>query len=201
MFRHHLYGMHFTVVTDHQPLLWLMKARDLNGQYARWQVLLQEYDFTIQHRAGIKHANADTLSRFPRSSHRDLSGARFDEDKVLSVVKKLNKLAPCRPSSLIDAFAPRFADLFDSGVSHVTETSYMDGAMRDPTLDEMNPHQAKQRERFCVAVTKLVKSLGQCIFNALAKARESDGWDSWKTIRPAIPSHTVDTSIVGPRFF
>jgi RNase H-like domain found in reverse transcriptase len=38
-FRMHLHGLKFTLVTDHAPLTWLMKARELNGQYARWQLL------------------------------------------------------------------------------------------------------------------------------------------------------------------
>jgi hypothetical protein len=48
MFRQHLHGVKFRLITDHQPLKWLMDARDLNGQYARWQMLLQEYDFQIE---------------------------------------------------------------------------------------------------------------------------------------------------------
>ena len=79
-FRHHLHGTKFRLVTDHQPLIWLMKARDLNGQYARWQMLLQEHDFEIVHRAGVKHTNADVLSRFPMPHAYDCSGAQFDPD-------------------------------------------------------------------------------------------------------------------------
>jgi Reverse transcriptase (RNA-dependent DNA polymerase). len=73
-FRQHLHGTHFTIVTDHQPLLWLMKARDLTGQYSRWQMMLQEYDFAVIHRPGVKHNNADVLSRFPQKSEIDQSG-------------------------------------------------------------------------------------------------------------------------------
>jgi hypothetical protein len=54
-FRTHLHGTKFDLVTDHQPLTWLMKARDLTGQYSRWQMLLQEYDFDIHHRAVRTH--------------------------------------------------------------------------------------------------------------------------------------------------
>ena len=32
---------------------------------ARWLELLSQYNFQIQHRAGVKHGNADALSRFP----------------------------------------------------------------------------------------------------------------------------------------
>ena len=32
---------------------------------ARWSLLLQEYDFTLQHRAGVDNTNADCLNRFP----------------------------------------------------------------------------------------------------------------------------------------
>jgi len=78
MFRHHLHGTKFRLITDHQPLTWLMSSRDLNGQYARWQLLLQEYDFEVEHRAGIKHQNADVLSRFPQPSSKDKTGARLD---------------------------------------------------------------------------------------------------------------------------
>jgi hypothetical protein len=57
-FRTHLHGTKFRLITDHQPLTWLMRAHDLTGQYSRWQMLLQEYDFVIQHRPGLKHQNA-----------------------------------------------------------------------------------------------------------------------------------------------
>jgi transposase InsO family protein len=86
-FRTHLHGTKFDLVTDHQPLTWLMKARDLTGQYSRWQMLLQEYDFEIHHRAGAKHQNADVLSRFPCKSTSDYTGARMDVERIAAVVK------------------------------------------------------------------------------------------------------------------
>ena len=35
------------------------------GQLARWIEKLQEYDFSIVHRPGPKHGNANALSRLP----------------------------------------------------------------------------------------------------------------------------------------
>jgi len=40
-----------------------MTAKDLIGQQARWVDLMSEYDFTIQHRAGVSHTNADAFSK------------------------------------------------------------------------------------------------------------------------------------------
>lgn len=62
-FRCFLYGRHFRIVTDCQPLKWLMSARDPSSRLARWNLLLQEYDFEVIHRAGTANQNADTLSR------------------------------------------------------------------------------------------------------------------------------------------
>jgi site-specific DNA-cytosine methylase len=90
-FRTHLHGTKFKLVTDHQPLTWLMKAQDLTGQYSRWQMLVQEYDFEICHRAGVKHQNADVLSRFPRATTEDFTGARMDvvdAERVMALSQK-----------------------------------------------------------------------------------------------------------------
>ena len=64
-FHHYLYGRHFTVRTDHAALKWLLSFRNPEGQIARWIQRLQEYDFEIEHRSGLKHNNADALSRRP----------------------------------------------------------------------------------------------------------------------------------------
>ncbi|PNH10576.1 Retrovirus-related Pol polyprotein from transposon [Tetrabaena socialis] len=80
-FRHHLIGgPPFKLVTDHQPLLYLMSSEGLTGQYARFALSLQEYNFTVEHRPGDKHQNADTLSRHPQETTADNTGARLDED-------------------------------------------------------------------------------------------------------------------------
>ena len=75
-----LHGRRFTVITDHRPLLWLMRTRDLTGKYARWALSLQEYDFEVQYREGAKHQNADGLSRLPLESSEDVTGARLDDE-------------------------------------------------------------------------------------------------------------------------
>lgn len=63
--RHYLYGKHFTIITDHHALCWLMKNKDHTGQLIRWSLILQEFDFTIQYESGKLHADADCLSRYP----------------------------------------------------------------------------------------------------------------------------------------
>ncbi|VDP93771.1 unnamed protein product [Echinostoma caproni] len=68
-YRHYLLGRHFLVRTDHQSLMWLRNFKDPEGQVARWQEKMQEYDFFCQHREGKKHLNADALSRRPYRDH------------------------------------------------------------------------------------------------------------------------------------
>jgi hypothetical protein len=86
-FRHHLLGgPKFTLVTDHQPLTYLMGTDGLTGQYARFAAVMQEYDFEVVHRPGLKHQNADVLSRYPSTSDADPTGARLDEEEMPPLV-------------------------------------------------------------------------------------------------------------------
>jgi len=64
-FRYNLLGRSFILITDHQPLAYLMKSPNLTGVYARWALRLQEFDLTIQYRPGSTNYVADCLSRNP----------------------------------------------------------------------------------------------------------------------------------------
>ena len=58
-----LTGRKFLVRTDNSALSWLKTQKDPKGILMRWLRILSTYDFDIQHRAGTKHGNADSLSR------------------------------------------------------------------------------------------------------------------------------------------
>ena len=64
-FHTYLYGVKFTIRTDHGSLRWLLNFKNLEGQLCRWAELLATYNCTIEHRAGKLHGNADALSRRP----------------------------------------------------------------------------------------------------------------------------------------
>ena len=62
-FRSYMFGNPFTLVKDHEPLKWIMTTQKITGKLARWSLLLREYDFIAEHRAGRANTNADYLSR------------------------------------------------------------------------------------------------------------------------------------------
>lgn len=62
-FRQYLLGRAFILRTDHSALQWMRNTPEPMGQLARWITLLEQYNFTIEHRPGIRHGNADGLSR------------------------------------------------------------------------------------------------------------------------------------------
>lgn len=62
-FRPYLYGQKFKLRTDHASLLWLYKRSEPSHQVARWLEALAEFNFTMEHRPGSKHLNADGMSR------------------------------------------------------------------------------------------------------------------------------------------
>ncbi|XP_049511412.1 uncharacterized protein LOC125939922 [Dermacentor silvarum] len=58
-----LYGTHFIVQTDHQPLQYLSRAKHLNSRVLRWSLALQEYTFHVEHIKGSENVGADYMSR------------------------------------------------------------------------------------------------------------------------------------------
>ena len=64
MWRHHLIGRKFTLMTDNKGLKYLLDQPNLNARQAsRWIDFLSEYDFEIQHIKGKENKVADALSR------------------------------------------------------------------------------------------------------------------------------------------
>ena len=62
-FKIYLISQPFLLRTDHSSLKWLLSFKDPSGQLARWQQILAEFNFAIEHRPGARHLNADGLSR------------------------------------------------------------------------------------------------------------------------------------------
>lgn len=69
-FHQYLYGRHFTICTDHKPLLGLFnESRSVphmaSGRVQRWALILAAYEYTIVYKPGQANANADAFSRLP----------------------------------------------------------------------------------------------------------------------------------------
>ena len=69
-FHAYLYGLHFTLVTDHKPLTTILNPGKgipplAAARLQRWAWILSAYHYEIEFHPTGKHANADGLSRLP----------------------------------------------------------------------------------------------------------------------------------------
>jgi len=62
-FRVYLLGINFKIVTDCRAFTLTMNKKDLCVRVARWALLLEEFDYTIEHRPGQSMKHVDALSR------------------------------------------------------------------------------------------------------------------------------------------
>ena len=67
-FRPLLEGRQFTIRTDSKALTWLQTIKDTKAKLIRWALLLQEFDFTIEHCSGEDNQLPDLLSRNPEDN-------------------------------------------------------------------------------------------------------------------------------------
>lgn len=64
-FRGYIEGSQIKLLTDHQPLKWLLSIKSPTGRLARWGLQLQQLNFSIEYVPGKMNATADMLSRPP----------------------------------------------------------------------------------------------------------------------------------------
>ena len=62
-FYRYLYGREFVLETDHQPLVYLTKAKVANARLMRWVLSLQPFRIRIEAIKGSANVGADYLSR------------------------------------------------------------------------------------------------------------------------------------------
>ena len=69
-FHQYLYGHHFTLITDHKPLIQLLNGQSAistqaSARIQRWTLTLSSYEYSIIFRSSEENANADAMSRLP----------------------------------------------------------------------------------------------------------------------------------------
>nr|XP_061828743.1 uncharacterized protein LOC133614632 [Nerophis lumbriciformis] len=82
-FSDYLYGSTFTVVTDSNPLTYLLTSAKLDATSYRWLSSLSTYTFKIIYRAGKLNADADGLSRQPHVEHPEDNSSKKKRERIL----------------------------------------------------------------------------------------------------------------------
>ena len=102
----YLYGFHFKLVTDHNPLTSLRGLKDIGGRLSRWTIFLQQFHFEFVYKPGKTHGNADTMSRRPPTDDtvagihqleiesEDLSKAQRADEVLIPIIKALEDGKP-----------------------------------------------------------------------------------------------------------
>lgn len=72
-FNQYLYGKHFTLITDHQPLVAIFSPNKCvpvmaAARLQRWALFLGGHDYSIEFKGTKHHGNADGLSRLPHEN-------------------------------------------------------------------------------------------------------------------------------------
>ena len=71
-FHDYLYGNKFTVMTDNNPLTYVLTTAKLDATGHRWLAALSNYNFSLIYRSGRKNLDADALSRLPSDNKETL---------------------------------------------------------------------------------------------------------------------------------
>ena len=106
-FHQFLYGRSFILVTDHKPLIALFGPHRATpvlaaNRLARWALMLNQYQYSIEYRKTSEHGNADALSRLPAEADTSFDGEEDEADvDVVCAIRTIGQqLNPTDPGVL-----------------------------------------------------------------------------------------------------
>lgn len=205
-FRVYLLGKHLKIFTDCHAFKMTMNNRDLSTRIARWVLLLEDFDYVIEHRSGVRMAHVDALSRFPvmmiaqDSLLLKLQSAQEQVEEICAI-KEILKLKPYNDYCIKGIILYKFV----GGV----ELLVVPNAMQKDIIKE-----AHQRGHFSSLKTlaslkqnyyipKVKEKVDQCISNCvhcILINRKSGKHDGMLNSIPKddTPIHTCHTAHLGP---
>ncbi len=148
-FHKYLHGNRFCIVTDHKPLVSLFGDKPASpmssARVARWHMLLSAYEYSIVHKAGKLHANADALSRLPVSTMKE--EAPWIHDELDNSVEKtrINLLVEVE-SRPVDAQELKVLTDKDPLLSKVRSYILRGWPDKHNTKGELSSYSSKQQE-------------------------------------------------------
>lgn len=83
--------MNFTVITDSNPLTYVLTSAKLDATSHRWLVALSTYSFKLQHHAGHYNLDADALSRLSQGGVSEEVQPCKKTELVHHLTKQLNE--------------------------------------------------------------------------------------------------------------
>ncbi|KAJ8333797.1 hypothetical protein SKAU_G00411160 [Synaphobranchus kaupii] len=106
-FHQYLWGRHFTLVTDHRPLVTLFGEHKslptlAAARIQRWAIILSAYNYHIVYRKSEEHSNADGLSRCPLPETSD-AGTAGSTAQVHSLLDEHLQAAPLNATQVAQA--------------------------------------------------------------------------------------------------
>uniref|UniRef100_A0A3B1KCG7 Gypsy retrotransposon integrase-like protein 1 n=1 Tax=Astyanax mexicanus TaxID=7994 RepID=A0A3B1KCG7_ASTMX len=81
-FSDYLYGNSFTVITDSNPLTYILTSAKLDATSYRWLSALSTFSFKLQYRPGKHNLDADALSRRPHDTELDDPTSQKEQDRI-----------------------------------------------------------------------------------------------------------------------
>ena len=126
-FHDYLYGSSFIVVTDNNPLTYILTSAKLDAASHRWLAALSTYDFKVQYRAGSQNRDADALSRRPHPespgspSHKEWDMVQqFAKDHVDGMDISALELSPAVVAAICHSCLLRTPDIDSSSGSCIS---------------------------------------------------------------------------------
>ena len=78
-FHHYLWGTKFLIVTDHEPLIRILKGKPKTSRMSRYKIELRGYSYEVAYKKGAHHYVPDALSRPPVASRTKVRQLHVDE--------------------------------------------------------------------------------------------------------------------------
>ena len=155
-FSDYLMLSHFTVLTDNNPLTYVLSTAKLDATGQRWASALGQYNFDIQYRSGYKNADADGLSRYPydRVQSDDLVTV---EDKAVKAICNMTVPAlldtlPTGKINLVDVIEEPGQPLAQKEMLEIRRAQRQDRTIdkwRIAVIDKQLPSSFSSKEDLC----------------------------------------------------